>query len=302
MAVATRSSSSPSRRYPKERNSVEVGSDSDTLVEHEDQSRTETTVKTTATARSNDVTHQQLSRKGPMRATWHHKPLDEQSFFEKFLSVAGVLQDPPGSERPPVFAKDEPMPYMPIWRQHLWAFPRAVLPLIAHRAFTELTGRTVPPGIAGPLYLGYFFLFGIDVFATLRRMGKKYGFLDGEVPRDGIPDDDVTRVAVGLFNVILFRCIFAFIFVYDQHETISIQWYWPVQLAAYAIILDFWFYWYHRLMHEVPALWRFHRKHHTTKHPNAALGAFADHEQEIGDMLLIPVMTWLVYRIDFVST
>lgn len=79
-------------------------------------------------------------------------------------------------------------------------------------------------------------------------------------------------------------------------------------------------------MHEVPFLWQFHRKHHTTKvsrdrlpriastrltltrvarqsrlsqHPIAALGSFADVEQELFDMLLIPLAAYLVWPIDF---
>lgn len=36
-----------------------------------------------------------------------------------------------------------------------------------------------------------------------------------------------------------------------------------------------------------------------SKHPIAALGSFADHEQEIFDMLLIPLAAYLVWPIDF---
>jgi sterol desaturase/sphingolipid hydroxylase (fatty acid hydroxylase superfamily) len=42
---------------------------------------------------------------------------------------------------------------------------------------------------------------------------------------------------------------------------------WPVwaQLALYLVLRDFTQYWIHRLLHRVPALWRFHRVHHAVR-------------------------------------
>lgn len=50
-----------------------------------------------------------------------------------------------------------------------------------------------------------------------------------------------------------------------------------------------------------PWLWKFHRLHHTTKHPQAALSPYADNIQEWGDILVIPLLTWLVLRPNFAT-
>ncbi|KAM3444223.1 hypothetical protein MY4824_000112 [Beauveria thailandica] len=56
-------------------------------------------------------------------------------------------------------------------------------------------------------------------------------------------------------------------------------WAWlAVHIGVYTLALDFFFYWYHRAMHDVPALWKLHRRHHLAKHPNALLTGYADDE------------------------
>ena len=76
------------------------------------------------------------------------------------------------------------------------------------------------------------------------------------------------------------------------------SWAWlPLEIGLYGIVLDFWFYWYHRLMHDVSFLWKFHRTHHLTKHPNPLLAAYADHEQEFFDMVCVPMMTYFTLKL-----
>ncbi|XP_044718816.1 fatty acid hydroxylase superfamily domain-containing protein [Hirsutella rhossiliensis] len=43
-------------------------------------------------------------------------------------------------------------------------------------------------------------------------------------------------------------------------------------------------------MHEVASLWKYHRTHHLTKHPNPLLTLYADTEQEFFDTLGIPLL------------
>jgi sterol desaturase/sphingolipid hydroxylase (fatty acid hydroxylase superfamily) len=76
-------------------------------------------------------------------------------------------------------------------------------------------------------------------------------------------------------------------------EELKANWVWLlVELSLYGIILDFWFYVYHRLMHVVDALWKYHRTHHLTKHPNPLLTLYADTEQEFWDIAGIPLLTY----------
>ena len=46
---------------------------------------------------------------------------------------------------------------------------------------------------------------------------------------------------------------------------------WPLwaQLIVYALLLDFFHYWFHRLEHRVPFLWRFHSTHHSIENLSA---------------------------------
>ncbi|SJX61489.1 related to ERG25-C-4 methyl sterol oxidase [Sporisorium reilianum f. sp. reilianum] len=245
--------------------------------------------------------------KGRMTSTWHTRPASQWSYFEQQLVWLGVAS-PDNAEtpraKPPVYPKDAPVPVYPVWKMHALIAPRALGPLVAHHAFTQLTGMRVPVAVATAAYLAYFVWYGVGVFSWNNRMTDRFGTFDGAASRDGVPDVDTRSVALGLFMVVVSRALIAIPYLYnpsapvlDLHTLVML----PVNCAAFAIAVDFWFYWYHRLMHEVPALWRYHRKHHTTKHPTAALGAFADHEQEFFDMVGIPVLAWLTWRINFAT-
>lgn len=246
-----------------------------------------------------------LIKKSKMSATWHTKPREEWSFFERTLVDLNILQDPHDSERPPVHPKEAPVPYFPIYEQWKWILPRATAPLLINWGYSIVTGKNVPNYVAGPLYLACFLMYGTSLFNSLRRMGKAYGFFDGAKQRDGIPDGETMNVVLELMGVISVRTFFAFALVYpkvtDQSQMLNLEWlmYLPFRLAINACTIDFYFYWYHRLMHENDTLWGFHKHHHETRHPNAALGAFADHTQEIFDMLVIPALAYITFPIDF---
>ncbi|KAJ1034614.1 hypothetical protein NDA18_001470 [Ustilago nuda] len=245
--------------------------------------------------------------RGKMTSTWHAKPASEWDFFERSLVHLGItprhsLQA--GPAKPPVYPKTAPVPVFPIWKMHRLILPRALAPIVSHALFTHFTGIQVPVYMATVYYLAYFVWFGAGVFAWCNQMTDRFGTFDGSAGRDGVPDLDTWRVAIGLFMVVISRAVIAVPYLYKPSERLFT---WntvlmlPVNMAIYAIAVDFYFYWYHRLMHEVPFLWRLHRKHHTTKHPIAALGAFADHEQEFFDMVGIPIMAWLTWRINFTT-
>ena len=72
----------------------------------------------------------------------------------------------------------------------------------------------------------------------------------------------------------------------------SISWAWlPLESGLYGITLDLWFYRYYHLMHDVGALWKYHRTHHLTEHPDILLALYADTEQKIFDIAIIPQLT-----------
>lgn len=95
------------------------------------------------------------------------------------------------------------------------------------------------------------------------------------------------------------RPFFAILGFYNQEEKPTLSIWFPLQLFLYSVVLDFFFYIYHRAMHESDFLWKLHQRHHTTKHPNGLMAPFADGIQEFGDLFLIPALTWLILRYDF---
>lgn len=110
-------------------------------------------------------------------ATWHHKPRSEWNFAQRVLVDLGVLQVYADDSPPPVFAKTDPVPVYPVWRQNAWILPRVVVPLLVHRAYMDLTGNTLHPAAAFFLYTGWMLQYGRMLFAMLRRMGQTYGFV-----------------------------------------------------------------------------------------------------------------------------
>lgn len=77
----------------------------------------------------------------------------------------------------------------PVLNQHLFVFPRAIAPLVLHRIFKEIfPGWDVHPLVAFPLYFLAARLFMMSSMGKFNALSYKYGFLDGESPRDKIPD------------------------------------------------------------------------------------------------------------------
>lgn len=72
-----------------------------------------------------------------------------------------------------------------------------------------------------------------------------------------------------------------------------ITWYLPAELFVYPILVDLFFYTYHRACHEIDPLWRYHRTHHLTKHPITVLTTYSDFEQETVEMVVIPLVSYL---------
>lgn len=121
----------------------------------------------------------------------------------------------------------------------------------------------------------------------------RYGFLDGDQHgRDDVPDVGVSKSVQTLLWITTIRPLFTMLLDFDKNAAPLPSVWIPVELALYSIILDLFFYIYHRACHEVDVLWQYHRRHHLTKHPNPFLSAYADTEQEVLEIAVIPIMTW----------
>ena len=97
-----------------------------------------------------------------------------------------------------------------------------------------------------------------------------FPFLAGRRNR---PRHAFRNVAIALLNTILLAVLFGAATVgvaswAVQNEFGLLNWLsvpWPWRLVPAVVLLDLWFYGWHRLNHRVPLLWRFHRMHHSDR-------------------------------------
>ncbi|GAD93411.1 hypothetical protein PVAR5_2021 [Paecilomyces variotii No. 5] len=233
-----------------------------------------------------------------MVSTWRHDR-SQWGMWHWMVELLGLnLVNEDGEV--PVFSKTDKVPASREWAAHLWILSHAAIPLVLHQAYVMYTGNNLNMIAAFALYSTFFKLNGVHEVNIMRRLGQVHGFFDGDKhSRDEIPDIAVGKVVRELLSTSTFRMTMAMFLAYNKDETpADLHWRWlPLEIGLYSITVDFWFYWYHRLMHQVGPLWQYHRRHHLTKHPNPLLSAYADHEQEFMDIVGIPFLAWATLKL-----
>ncbi|WFD24229.1 hypothetical protein MEQU1_002926 [Malassezia equina] len=126
-----------------------------------------------------------------------------------------------------------------------------------------------------------------------------YGYLDASSERDTVPESATTKLFFEILTGSVIRPLLVFLLSYDRDVPPQFSLWTPLQLGVFTIIADFLYYWVHRSTHETEWLWSFHKKHHTTKHPNPFLLAYADEIQEVFDALASPIFAYVVYPLPF---
>ena len=128
-------------------------------------------------------------------------------------------------------------------------------------------------------------------------MQIRCGFLDGDKhSRDKVPDVGINKVIASIVSITIVRSALTVSLAYRPSAPMALSPWLPVELFLYPIVLDFFFYVYHRATHEVDGLWKYHRTHHLTKHPNPLLSSYADVEQEAIEMALVPFLTYVTLK------
>lgn len=236
--------------------------------------------------------------KDSIKSTWRQKDRSEWTIFHWVYDIFDI--HPVELDRAvPVHPKTDKVPYLNDWYQHRWILTHAFIPIALHHLYVVYTGQNLTAWQAGLLYSAAFNLNAIRELHLLRALGHRVGFLDGDVhERDGVPDTSVSKVLYSLVLTSFVRPAFTVYISYNiRNPPTSMAFLWlPFEVGCYGILLDFFFYWYHRLMHDVEGLWKFHRTHHLTKHPNPLLTLYADTEQEIFDIAGIPLITYFAMR------
>lgn len=254
---------------------------------------TETETVTASTVRRNP--------KDSIKSTWQAADKKTWSVWHWFFEILAVY--PEELNVPiPVFSKTDKVPNSSAWSIHKWVLGYAAVPMLIHYAYSSYTGQNLTLGWALFLYGAWLNVTAIREIQTIRKMGQIYGYLDGDKhARDGVPDVRVREVVTSLLMTSTLRPAMAIGLAWDSSKTVDSLFGWPlawlfIELTVYPIMVDFWFYWYHRAMHDVPWLWQFHRTHHLTKHPNTLLSLYADGWQELFDIVVIPVLAFYSCR------
>ncbi|CAG8294465.1 unnamed protein product [Penicillium salamii] len=243
-----------------------------------------------------------MSTRNPMdnmKSTWRTWDRGQWKLPHKIFEHANVYHVELDREVP-VHSKQDKVPYVSDWSLNLWVIVNAGIPLVIHQIFTSVTGYNLHPLVALLYYYYASRWFTTRELRNLRELGHVHGFLDGDKhERDGVPDVGVSKALISVLLAGGLRPVMTVWLTYHATEApASLNWFWlPIEASLYGIILDFWFYWYHRLMHDINNLWKFHRTHHLTKHPNPLLTIYADSEQEFFDILGIPLVTWFTMRL-----
>jgi len=236
--------------------------------------------------------------KDSMKSTWrrNRNVWTHDHWLYEILGLHPSVLD----KETPVHSKKDSVPHLSDWQMQKWIIFHCFASLGLHQLYVYLTGRNLGPIAAFIYYSIAFKAIAIHQIHSMRALGHTYGFFDGDKhQRDEVPDHSVGKTVRSLLSTSTFRPLMAVALSYRKSQApSSIDLFWlPLEVGLYGIILDFWFYWYHRLMHDSETLWKYHRTHHLTKHPNPLMSLYADSEQEIFDIAGIPLMTWGTMRL-----
>ena len=229
--------------------------------------------------------------------SWKFEPRDKLGYYQRALLDRGVLF--PSSREADLPRPKGKVPAYPLWRQHLWLFPRVLALVLGRYVFMKLTGWTVHPVVMYAVVVLYNMTVYRAFYRLLHSLVRRHGYLDGEMERDSATPGMAKRVVTEFRQAMLIRPLMVLALSYDRTALPSIGWWLPVQLCIFTMLVDFFYYWVHRLTHESDMLWSLHRRHHTTKHPTAYLLAFADEPQELFDLLGSPVLAYMLFPLSF---
>ncbi|CEJ94898.1 hypothetical protein VHEMI10405 [[Torrubiella] hemipterigena] len=238
--------------------------------------------------------------KDSMKSTWRTGDRKSWSWAHwGFELVNAHPKDP--NKSIPVFKKSTNIPHLSQRSSQIFIWVYAALPMILHELYTKATGWTLHPLAAFFLYTAGMHTMLLALVHSLRRLVHSYGFFDSEVvpERADIPDVGVAKVALSAFKTLDFRLAIAVLLTYnvaddpiilltDTNRFLMAL----VKLGTYSIMLDMWYYTYHRSMHDISWLWKYHRTHHLAKHPTMLMTGYADLEQEIFDIFIVPLLTF----------
>ena len=234
-------------------------------------------------------------------ANWVKKPFKKRNFWEK-VATLDLASDKCYVVQP---KNPNPPPTINVWVERFWLLRYIAPALLIQSLWYHLVPETSyfhtwHPMFAFLFYHIAFVIYTICMAKRLTGLMDFYGTFDEHNrPRDYIPDKDVHRLIFAVLIYTLARTGGGLILGgYDRYTPPSlghtISWLFPIKIGVWLVALDFFFYSYHRAVHTFPFLWKYHSKHHSTKHPSIAQAILADDVQEIIEIFLVPLGASLV--------
>jgi sterol desaturase/sphingolipid hydroxylase (fatty acid hydroxylase superfamily) len=234
-------------------------------------------------------------------ANWVKKSYKKRNFWERIATLE-LASDKCYVVQP---QNPNPPPNHSGWSERLWLAvmiaPALIIQALWYYIIPETSFfHTWHPIVAFIFYHLAFVVFTLRLIKHLTYYMDLYGTFDEHNrPRDYVADKDVTRLLLSVLVYTIARTGGGLILGgYNRYAPPSlgdtISWAFPIKIGLWLIALDFFFYSYHRSVHTFPFLWKYHSKHHATKHPTPMQAILADDVQEIIEIFLIPLAASLV--------
>lgn len=182
--------------------------------------------------------------KDSMKSTWR-TDRSQWGFWHWLYELVSVHPTILGRDIP-VHEKSDPIPWLSDFQMQKWVLFHTAIPLVLQQLIVHYTGYNLGRFGAFIYYSLWFKAIAIHQIICMRHLGHIHGFFDGDKhSRDDVPDQSVGSVIRSLINTATFRPLMAVVFTYNRSQTpADINWLWlPLEIGAYGIILDFWFYW-----------------------------------------------------------
>ncbi|KAE8220324.1 hypothetical protein CF319_g6129 [Tilletia indica] len=217
---------------------------------------------------------------GNMKSTWWRTPAN--TFAEELLTR---LQP---HTLPQVGPRKGKLPVFTPAQQLRWMAPQFIAPILIPW-LSRRYGLRWPKWAMVAFSTTHWLRFAGNVVHLFVKLGHKWGYFDGTKPRDKVPDSAVQHLAFVYPSVAVARMLIGVLLIYKPRDPVRLTALLPVKAFLYSIVLDLFFYTYHRSCHEVEWLWKIHSTHHLTKRPSPILALLADEGQEIIEVLLCPL-------------
>ncbi|KAI5481199.1 hypothetical protein MNV49_005634 [Pseudohyphozyma bogoriensis] len=195
-----------------------------------------------------------------------------------------------------------PAPSIPLWVDQAFLIPTTFATPVIQRICFEY-GWKWSPWLTFGIYMVSFMSFVSLSSFRFNSLGNKYGNFNEHVRgRDRIPDESVDIMGGGIVWYFLWRIGTLVYFNYKPDVAPLSDFNFATYIfrfSAWFLIMDYFFYIYHRATHEVDFLWRIHQYHHKSKSPTAAHAILAGHAQHFMEIVAIPGLTSYLVPMSF---